>query len=64
VAAAIGKACYYVLPDFSKFDVKLAVVHGIPVSGAYVGMTAAYATIYIAALLFGATVIFSRRDFK
>jgi ABC-type transport system involved in multi-copper enzyme maturation permease subunit len=64
LAAAIGKACYYLLPDFSKFDVKLPVVHGIPVSGAYVGMTAAYAAFYIAALLFAATVIFSRRDFK
>jgi ABC-type transport system involved in multi-copper enzyme maturation permease subunit len=63
-AAAIGRACYYVLPDFSRFDVKLAVVHGIPVPAAYVLAAAAYAAIYIAALLFGATVIFSRRDFK
>ena len=30
---AVAKACYYVLPDFAKFDVKLAVVHGLPVSG-------------------------------
>jgi ABC-type transport system involved in multi-copper enzyme maturation permease subunit len=64
VAAAIGKACYYVLPDFSKFDVKLAVVHGVPVSAGYMVSTAAYAAIYIAALLLGASVIFSRRDFK
>ena len=64
VAVAIAKACYYVLPDFSKFDVKLAVVHGIPVSGTYVALTAAYACVYIAALLFGAMLIFSRRDFK
>src|SRR5262249_46470989 len=64
VAAAIGKACYYVLPDFARFDVKLAVVHGIPVSGAYVAGSAVYAAFYIAALLFGGIVIFSRRDFK
>ena len=63
-AVAIAKACYYVLPDFSKFDVKLAVVHGIPVSGTYIAATAAYAALYVAALLFGAIVIFSRRDFK
>ena len=63
-AAAIGKACYYVLPDFSRFDVKLAVVHGIPVSGAYMATSAAYAAAYIAALLFGAMLLFSRRDFK
>jgi ABC-type transport system involved in multi-copper enzyme maturation permease subunit len=64
VAIAIARACYYVLPDFARFDVKLAVVHGIPVSGAYVLTTAGYAAAYIAALLFGAIVIFSRRDFK
>jgi ABC-type transport system involved in multi-copper enzyme maturation permease subunit len=63
-AAAFAKACYYVLPDFAKFDIKLAVVHGIPVSGAYLASTAAYAGLYIAALLFGAVMIFSRRDFK
>ena len=63
-AIAIGKACYYVLPDFSRFDVKLAVVHGLPVTGGYMLATTAYAAAYIAALLFGAMVIFSRRDFK
>jgi ABC-type transport system involved in multi-copper enzyme maturation permease subunit len=64
VAAGLGKVCYYVLPDFARFDVKLAVVHGIPVSAAYVASTVGYAAIYIAALLFGATVLFNRRDFK
>jgi len=63
-AIALAKACYYVLPDFSRFDVKLAVVHGLPVSAAFIGATAAYAAAYIAALLFGGMVIFARRDFK
>ena len=63
-AIAVAKACYYVMPDFSRFDVKLAVVHGIPVSVAFIAATAAYAAVYIAALLFGAMVIFARRDFK
>lgn len=63
-AIAVARACYYLLPDFARFDVKLAVVHGIGVSGAYVAGTAAYAALYIGALLFGAIVIFSRRDFK
>ena len=60
----VATVAYYVLPDFSRFDVKLAVVHGIPVSGAYMASAAAYALVYIAALLFGAVAIFSRRDFK
>ena len=34
-AIAIARGCYYVLPDFAKFDVKLAVVHGLPVPGSY-----------------------------
>lgn len=63
-AIAVAKACYYVLPDFSKFDVKLAVVHGMPVPNMFVAASAGYAALYIGALLFGAVVIFSRRDFK
>jgi ABC-type transport system involved in multi-copper enzyme maturation permease subunit len=63
-ARAIARAAYYILPDFSRFDVKLAVVHGLPVSGAYIASSALYAAVYIAALLFGAVAIFSRRDFK
>src|SRR5688500_2933470 len=63
-AIAIAKVWYYVLPDFAKFDVKLAVVHGLPVSSAYMAITLGYAALYVAALLFGAVVIFSRRDFK
>jgi ABC-type transport system involved in multi-copper enzyme maturation permease subunit len=63
-AIAVARACYYVLPDFSRFDVKLAVVHGIAVPASYVAASTAYAALYVAALLFGAMVIFSRRDFK
>ena len=63
-AAAIARACYYVLPDFARFDIKLAVVHGVPVTSAYLASTTAYAACYVAALLFGAVMIFSRRDFK
>jgi ABC-type transport system involved in multi-copper enzyme maturation permease subunit len=63
-AVWIARVCYYVLPDFSRFDIKLAVVHGLPVSGMYLAATAAYAALYVSALLFGAVLIFSRRDFK
>jgi hypothetical protein len=64
VGIAIAKGCYYVLPDFARFDARLAVVHGIPVSWTFVASSAMYAAVYVAALLFGATLIFSRRDFK
>jgi len=63
-AAVVAKVAYYVVPDLSKFDVKLAVVHGVPVGAAYMASASLYALVYIAALLFGATTIFARRDFK
>jgi hypothetical protein len=53
-----------VLPDFSSFDVKTQVVHGLPVSAGYLASTAAYGLAYIVALVLAGTFIFSRRDFK
>ena len=63
-AASIAKGLYYVLPNFSAFDVKAQVVHGQPVPLAYVGLTALYGVTYLALVLIGAATIFSRRDFK
>jgi ABC-type transport system involved in multi-copper enzyme maturation permease subunit len=60
----LARGLYHVLPDLSAFDVKTQVVHGLPVSYGYLGATAGYGALYIAALLFAATVIFTRRDFK
>jgi Cu-processing system permease protein len=63
-AAWMARGLYHVLPDLSAFDVKTQVVHGLPVAPGYILSTAAYGASYIAALLLGAIVIFSRRDFK
>jgi len=63
-AVWLARALYHLLPDLSAFDVKMQVVHGLPVSAGYVAVTAGYGVLYIAALLLGATIIFSRRDFK
>jgi Cu-processing system permease protein len=60
----LARGVYHVLPDLSAFDVKTEVVHGLPVAAGYIATTAAYGAAYIAALLLGAVVIFSRRDFK
>ena len=62
--ARLARALYHVLPDLSAFDVKTQVVHGLPVSGGYLALTAGYGLLYIALLLIMATLIFSRRDFK
>lgn len=63
-AAAVGRALYYVLPNFAAFDVKSRVVYGLPLGEGYLALTTAYATVYIAALLVASVLIFSRRDFK
>ena len=63
-AAWLARGLYHVLPDFSAFDVKLAVVHGLPVSAGYIVMSTAYAVAYVAALLLASMVIFARRDLK
>jgi ABC-type transport system involved in multi-copper enzyme maturation permease subunit len=60
----LSRGAYHLLPDFSSFDVKTQVVHGLPVSAWYLANTAAYGLAYIAALLLAGMFIFSRRDFK
>jgi ABC-type transport system involved in multi-copper enzyme maturation permease subunit len=60
----LARGVYHVLPDLSAFDVKLEVVHGLPVPAGYLAATAAYGGAYIVALLVLSPLIFSRRDFK
>jgi ABC-type transport system involved in multi-copper enzyme maturation permease subunit len=62
--ALATRAVYYLLPNFSALDVKGQVVHALPVPAGYLLLNAAYALVYLAALLLVATVIFKRRDFK
>ena len=64
LAASIARAVYYVIPNFSAFDVKLQVVHGQAVSLGYIGLTIAYGLTYIALVLLTAVIVFSKRDFK
>ena len=63
-AVWLARGIYHVLPDFSAFDVKTEVVHGLPVAAGYVATTAAYGLAYISALLVVSVLIFARRDFK
>jgi ABC-type transport system involved in multi-copper enzyme maturation permease subunit len=63
-AAWLARGVYHVVPDFSAFDVKTEVVHGLPVSAGYLVTTSLYGLAYIAALLVVAVIVFARRDFK
>ena len=53
-----------VLPNFAAFDVKTQVVHGLSVDASYVAFESLYGLVYLALVLVGAVLIFSRRDFK
>ena len=64
VAAWIARGAYYLLPNLAPFNVKAEVVHGVPVTASHVGLTLAYAAVYIGILLFAAVLVFRRRDFK
>lgn len=63
-AAWLARGIYYVLPNFSAFDVKAQVVHGQPIDLSYVALTTVYGFTYLALVLVAAVAIFSRRDFK
>jgi ABC-type transport system involved in multi-copper enzyme maturation permease subunit len=60
LVGAIGWA----VPSFSAFDIKAQVVHGLPVSGAFIAYTAGYAALYVAGILAAAVALFSRREFQ
>ena len=62
-AINLARVLYYVLPNFSSFDVKTLVVHGEPVR-APTSRPPRDGFAYIGALLVAAMFIFSRRDFK
>ena len=62
-AVYLARGLYYVLPNFSAFDIKAQVVHGLPVDAVSAALSAAYGGLYIALLLVAAVVVFERRDF-
>ncbi len=64
VAAWLARGLYYLLPNLAPFDVKSAVVHGVPVSASYMLLTCGYGVLYGGALVGLAMIIFARRDFK
>jgi ABC-type transport system involved in multi-copper enzyme maturation permease subunit len=60
----LGRAAYYLMPNLSRLDVRAAVVHAEPITGAYMAVTTLSSGLYILTLLVGATIIFSRRDLQ
>ncbi len=54
----------YLLPNFENFNVMGAVVHGRGVPGTLIWQSTLYAILYIAIVLAGAGIVFSRRNLK
>ena len=63
-AIYLARALYYLLPNLAPLDQKAEVVHGQGVPCMYMLLSVGYTLVYIAALVLGAVLIFSRRDFK
>ena len=64
VVKGAATGLYYILPNFTAFDLKLNAIYGVKVSGHGLLLTFGYFVVYTAIILFLATVIFSRRELK
>lgn len=64
VVKRVASILYYILPNFSAFDLKVNAVYGINVSAQGLLLTLAYCAVYIFVLLSLASVIFSRRELQ
>ncbi len=60
---AVGSAVYWLLPNFSAFDLKTEIVYGLAISGKAVLLTQAYGVAYLGVLLLLAAWAFGRREF-
>ena len=60
----MAQLLYEVLPDLESFNLKTQAVHQLPISLGEVLWPTLYGTAYCAGLLYIATFLFARRDFK
>jgi ABC-type transport system involved in multi-copper enzyme maturation permease subunit len=61
---ALTRVLYEILPDLESFNLSVQAVHQLPIATSEVVAPILYAMGYITALLFLASFIFERRDFK
>jgi Cu-processing system permease protein len=57
-------ALYYILPNFTAFDLKVNAIYAVSFNGRGLCLTVAYFAIYTAFVLVAAAAIFSRREMK
>jgi Cu-processing system permease protein len=58
-----GQLVYWILPNFSAFDIKTEVVYGLALSGKTLLLTQIYGLAYLGIVLVLAMIAFSRREF-
>ena len=58
------KVVYEVLPDLESFNKTLEAVHQLPIPASEIGWPIVYGVGYSVAILFAATFVFERRDFR
>lgn len=63
VLATLVSAVGWLVPAFSAFDHKNAIVSGLPVDAGRVAYNLAYAAVYVVAALSASVAVFSRREF-
>lgn len=59
---AIG--LYYLLPNFSAFDLKMNAIYGLPLNPGGIALTLGYAVVYTALVCSLAAAVFCRREMK
>jgi hypothetical protein len=52
------------LPDLESFNLSIEAAHGLPIPATEIWLPVLYGSLYAAALLFLASYLFARRDFK
>ncbi len=60
----IAAVFYYILPNFSAFDFKLAAIYSLPINSNDLWLTAGYFVVYTAIVLFFACFFFNRRELR
>jgi len=59
---SILQALYYILPNFSNFDIRSEVVNGIPIAFSYIIYATIYGILYSIFFIYLATLMFQRKD--
>jgi ABC-type transport system involved in multi-copper enzyme maturation permease subunit len=64
IAQTVLRVLYYLLPNLSNFNFITRTSHGIPVTGAQIGLALLYFAVYLTILLSLTVFIFQKRNFK